>query len=92
MRTLFAAILLNLILIPALWLLPYGKVMAYTVFGIVDAVFYFLFLFFFLYRYRDCRDEEKAGRTLPFVLIQLFLPASLFLLKLSEYLLLHNFE
>lgn len=91
MRVIFTTILLNLILIPALWLLPAGRILAYTIAGSLDAILYFFYLILFFRRYKTTPDSSKAGLTLPFVLIHFHLVAAFFLLKLSEFLLQNNF-
>ncbi len=87
MNTIAIAVLLNLILIPSLWLFPLAvRIPACTILALLDIVFYFIGMTRFLTAVR--RNENRNGFTLEFVLLQMFLLAALFLFKLTEQLLL----
>lgn len=89
MRTIFTIILLNLVLIPAFWLLPSTfKVHFYTVAAIIDAFLYLALTVLFFFEFRKRKQEEHPGLTLRFILLQLILLFSLFLFNLSGLLLL----
>ena len=80
-------ILLDLILIPAVWCFPRIRIAVYTALAVVNIVFYFICSVLFFIRLK--KAEKPGGRTLPFLLIQLLLPAALFLFKLTEVILSH---
>jgi len=80
-------LLFDLILIPAVWCFPSVRINFYTALAIANAAAYFLCMGIFFFRLR--KDEKRCGHTLQFVLIQILLPAALFLFKLTELLLAH---
>ncbi len=86
MNTVAAGILFNLILIPFLWIFSLAvKIPAYTLLASLNISFYLFGMLRFLRKMR--LDEMKSGFTLQFILLQMYLLASLFLLKLTELLL-----
>lgn len=78
-------ILLDLILIPAVWCFPRIRIAVYTALAVANIAFYFICSILFFIRLK--KTENPGGHTLPFLLIQLLLPAALFLFKLTEVLL-----
>lgn len=91
MRPLFIIIFLNLVLIPAAWLLPLiCKIHFYTVAAIADAFLYIVLSILFFIRYHRSKQEERPGLTLRFILLQTLILFSIFLFKLSELLLLKH--
>ncbi len=87
MNTIAIGILLNLLLIPALWLFSLAvRIPAYTMLALLNVLFYLFGMIYFLRAMSP--DENRSGFTLRFVLLQLFLLAALFLFKLTELLLL----
>ena len=91
MRLLFTIIVLNLVLIPLFWLLPtIYRIHAYTVTAITDAVLYIMLTILFFIRLHHSSRDAESGMTLRFVFLQLLLLFSLFLFKLSGFLLLKH--
>ena len=91
MRPLFTIIVLNLVLIPLFWLLPtVYRIHIYTITAIADAVSYLVLTVLFFIRLRRSGKEAEPGMTLHFVFLQLLLLFSLFLFKLSGFLLLKH--
>lgn len=91
MRILFTIILLNLVLIPLFWLLPtIHRVHVYTLTAIADAVLYITLTILFFLRLHRSGKAAEPGMTLRFVFLQLLLLFSLFLFKLSGFLLLKH--
>lgn len=93
MRSLFTVIILNLVLIPLLWLLPSTyKVHIYTIGAVADAGLYLILSIIFFIQYNRCPQQARPGMTLRFILLQSILLFSLFLFKLSGLLLLKYFS
>ena len=91
MRAIFTFIILNLILIPVLWLLPIGyKVHIYTITAVADGFTYLILSACFFFDLHRSSPVIPPGMTLRFVLLQLLLLFSLFLFKLSSLLLLKH--
>lgn len=91
MRTIFTIILLNLLLIPLFWLLPTGyKVHVYTIMAVADCVLYLILTITFFIRLHLTGQNAAPGMTLRFILLQLLLLFSIFLFKLSGFLLLKH--
>ncbi len=91
MRTIFTSIVLNLLLIPLLWLLPIEyKTHFYTMLAAADGIVYMILSIFFFIRLNHSGQDALPGMTLRFILLQSLLLFSLFLFKLSGFLLLKH--
>ena len=91
MRTIFTIILLNLLLIPLFWLLPTGyKIHIYTLMAVADCVSYLILTITFFIRLHLSGRDAAPGMTLRFILLQSLLLFSIFLFKLSGFLLLKH--
>lgn len=80
------ALLIDMIAIPAFWISSV-RLQAYSILALLNAVCYVAMMIVFFIRTK--KAAERHGFALRFVLIQLFMLASLFLFKMTELLLRH---
>lgn len=88
MKTLFAGIIIDLILLQVIWLSGTLRIILLLAFACGNMLFYLWQLSAFLLKVRKTGDNK--GYLLHFVLLQIFLFLSIFLYKLADLLLVHS--
>lgn len=88
MKTLFAGIIIDLILLQIIWLSGTLRIILLLAFACGNMLFYLWQLGAFLWKVRKTGDRK--GYLLQFVIMQFFLFYSIFLYKLADLLIIHS--